>query len=67
MTTQPLGFRSVWHGYFMQRTTTMRSIHTSAHAATLRRKNFDTMLMVLSALGTCGVMLLYLAASGAFN
>jgi hypothetical protein len=46
----------------------MRSIHTSAHAAPpLRWKNFDTMLMVLSALGTCGVMLLYLAASGAFN
>ena len=45
----------------------MRSIHTSANAATLRRKNFDAMLMVLSALGTCGVMLLYLAASGAFN
>ncbi len=45
----------------------MRSIHTSAYVATPRRKNFNTMFMVLSALGTCGVILLYLAASGAFN
>lgn len=45
----------------------MRNIHTSAHVATPRRKNFDTLFIVLSALGICGVMLLYLAASGAFN
>jgi|UPI000362F496 hypothetical protein len=67
MTTEPLEFQSVWHRYFMQRITTMRSTHTSAHVATPRRKNFDTLLMVLSALAICGVTLLYLAASGAFN
>lgn len=45
----------------------MRNTHTSVHVATPRQKNFDTFLIVLSALGICGVMLLYLAASGAFN
>ena len=45
----------------------MRNTHTSTHVATPRQKNFDTLFLVLSALGTCGVMLLYLAASGALN
>ena len=67
MKTEPLEFESVWHGHFMQRITTMRNTHTSVHVATPRQKNFDTFLIVLSALGICGVMLLYLAASGAFN
>lgn len=45
----------------------MRNTYTSTHVTPPRRKDFDTLLMVLSALGMCGVMLLYLAASGAFN
>lgn len=45
----------------------MRNTHTSTHIATPPRKNLDALLLVLSALGIFGVMLLYLAASGALN
>lgn len=45
----------------------MRNTHTSTHMATPPRKSFDALFLVLSALGTCGVLLLYLAAAGALN
>lgn len=43
----------------------MRNIHTQTHAITSTQKNFDTTFLILSAISTCGVIFLYLAASGA--
>lgn len=45
----------------------MRNTHTSTPIGTPPRKDFDALILVLSALSICGVLLLYLAASGALN